>query len=207
MVNAATWKSPRWALVLGVTAALLCSCEGVLGIEDAELDPLHEQQQADRCDVYCDTVSASCADDDAVYTNRDTCLAFCATLPPGQPSDEVGNSVACRLHQAELALATGEPQVHCPLAGPGGNGTCGGNCEAYCVAFQQVCSARFDERFVGVADCVQACERDVPDLGDYDVTMQSGDSVQCRLWHLSAAAVDANFHCPHAAGEAPCQDP
>ena len=57
-----------------------------------------------------------------------------------------------------------------------------------------------------------ACQNDcagVPDLATYstdpDAAMYKGDHVQCRLFHLSSAAVkDPEIHCPHVAGAPPC---
>jgi hypothetical protein len=37
--------------------------------------------------------------------------------------------------------------------------------------------------------------------------MQNGDSVQCRLFHVTAATLDAFSHCEHAAGFAICTAP
>ncbi|MBW2522979.1 MAG: hypothetical protein JRI23_02330 [Deltaproteobacteria bacterium] len=194
----------RAALIAG--AAWLVGCEGVLGIEDAELDPLVTAATSDGCETYCDTVQSSCTTTRSVFTNRNTCQAYCERLPQGEAGDQIGNSVACRQSQAELAAATGEPDVHCPLAGPGGQGTCGTNCESYCQVFAEVCTTRFEQRYEGLADCVNFCDGGLLDLGSYDASMDRGDSIQCRLWHLSAAAVDPSFHCRHADGEDPCID-
>ena len=192
--------------VIALLSASVGGCEGVLGIEDAELDPEFEAAGTSACEVYCSTVADSCTGDDAVFTNRNTCLAFCERLPIGNDGDTTGNSVACRVAQAELAAATGEPEVHCPLAGPGGEGTCGDNCESYCGVFADVCTTRFAQGYADVADCIDACGIDIPDLGSFDTSMDEGDSVQCRLWHLSAAAVNPTHHCIHADGEIPCVD-
>ncbi len=157
----------------------------------------------DLCARYCDTLATSCADDFAQFVSRATCLEYCAQLPTGSPGDEIGNSVHCRLKQAEIARDVAEPSEHCAEAGPGGNGTCGSNCEAYCVVFEQICGARFDDEFVGRADCNTHCT-DLPDDERFTTSISSGNSIQCRLWHVSAAAVDPSTHCGHAAGEAPC---
>jgi hypothetical protein len=146
----------------------------------------------------------NCVDAHAVYTTEAACLAVCGTLPVGSPDAEIGNSVYCRLRNAELAATTGEPDVHCPIAGPGGDGVCGTNCEGYCVLMQASCSARFSQLFNGLADCQSQCTESLPDPGGYDVSQNSGDSINCRLWHVSAAALDPSLHCGHAAGEPPC---
>jgi len=92
------------------------------------------------------------------------------------------------------------------MAGPGGDGTCGQNCEAYCLLLRTHCSARFDGTFDGLAACTAACQQ-IPDAGGYTTAMSQGDSIQCRLWHVSAAAVDPSMHCGHAAGDLPCAAP
>jgi hypothetical protein len=57
--------------------------------------------------------------------------------------------------------------------------------------------------------CLSACDI-VPDLSRppdnlrYNVSQQSGDSLQCRLFHVSAATMDPTTHCIHAAGGSPC---
>ncbi len=157
----------------------------------------------DSCADYCSRVQDACVGADAVYTGDATCLGVCGALPPGSPGDEIGNSVECRLQQARYALETAEPAVHCPGAGPGGDGICGQNCESYCVLLQRLCPARFDATFDGLAACATACG-EIPDAGGFTTAISQGDSIQCRLWHVSAAAVDPSMHCGHAAGDAPC---
>ncbi|HOU94944.1 MAG TPA: hypothetical protein PLU22_28030, partial [Polyangiaceae bacterium] len=140
------------------------------------------------CDAYCGRVQVACAGDTAVYTGEATCLGVCGALPPGAPGDEIGNSVECRLRQAEHAIDTAEPAIHCPGAGPGGDGTCGQNCESYCVLLQRLCPARFDAAYDGLAACATACT-EIPDASGFTTAISQGDSLQCRLWHVSAAAV------------------
>jgi hypothetical protein len=193
------------------------SCGRVIGIESAKEDPSFHPGQAGAanggaggdaptvsCDDYCDTVMANCRGDFAVYTSLSTCLAVCATLPIGTDGDDIGNSVACRLRNARLARSTAEPEVHCPIAGPGGFDTCGADCEGYCVVFRSACSVAFSTDFESNVDCVRAC-RDLPSPEQpFDVSQNSGPTVNCRLWHVSAATLDPGTHCPHAAGAAPC---
>jgi len=38
----------------------------------------------------------------------------------------------------------------------------------------------------------------------YDTSIQAGDSIQCRLFHVTAATLDSVSHCAHAAGVALC---
>jgi hypothetical protein len=58
------------------------------------------------------------------------------------------------------------------------------------------------------ASCLSECGK-LPDAGSYstdlDVGQYAGPHVQCRLYHVSAAAADdPEQHCPHANGAAPC---
>jgi hypothetical protein len=155
------------------------------------------------CERYCLTVTESCSGTFAVYTSLATCREVCRALPPGQAGDTRGNSVECRLHAARVA--SNEPAHYCPTAGPGGNGVCGSNCEGLCRIRASVCGAFVE---ADEATCLSDCE-ELPDLGHYSTDVKAGQyggpHVQCRLYHVSAAALeDAEQHCPHVDGAAPC---
>jgi hypothetical protein len=62
------------------------------------------------------------------------------------------------------------------------------------------------DTFASESACLTACA-DVNDLGGYTTSTQAGDSIQCRLYHVSAASLDPKTHCPHAAGEQICVAP
>jgi hypothetical protein len=145
------------------------------------------------CDEYCDAVIANC-DTHRVYASPLICQAICEILAPGSPGDRSGNTVHCRLSNAELAVATGEPTEHCPAAGPGGAGICGDDCASYCVLM-----AHFCPDFGTEEECRGNCPS-IPTIGGYNTTMTSGNTLECRLYHVSAATQDARTHCPHAAG-------
>jgi hypothetical protein len=112
--------------------------------------------------------------------------------------------VQCRLGRAELAATTGEPSNYCFSAGPGGAGVCGSDCEGFCAVMSAKCT-----QLGSPAECLESCST-VPDLSlppqneRYNTTLQAGDSLQCRLFHVSAASIDPTGHCAHAAGMAPC---
>ena len=190
------------------------SCSAILGIEDAEPDPLlvpgDTSNVSPLCHEYCDAVMANCTDEHAVYVGRPACEAVCGALPPGNEGETAGNTVHCRLDNALQAETTGEFDNECPAAGPGGvppegAGICGSNCESYCLLFQTACNAFFAKAgFADLQDCQNSCASDIPDLGGYDTSFVKGDSVQCRLYHVSVALLDPTQHCPHAAGESPC---
>lgn len=226
-------RSPPWPIWLGVPL-IFASCRQVLSIEDAELvpetlagaggsdavssahsaggtEPVIAAGGADDpapslCDQYCSAVMASCSGEFAVYTSLDACHAVCAALPEGEPGDRNVNSVQCRLHAA--LVAQDEVPHYCPIAGPGGNGECGSNCVSLCQLRENVCApfASGD-----MASCQKSCET-LTDLGSYSTDLSAGQyrgpHVQCRLYHLSAAAVaDPEQHCPHVDGAPPCGAP
>ncbi len=156
------------------------------------------------CERYCTAVMQNCTAAFAVYTSLDTCLAVCAALPEGMPGDRAGNSVQCRLHAA--SVARDEVPHYCPIAGPGGNGVCGSNCEDLCQLRDKLCA---DYKTSDTATCLQSCSK-LKDLGTYSTDLSAnqygGPHVQCRLYHVSAAAVDdAELHCTHVDGAAPCK--
>jgi hypothetical protein len=158
------------------------------------------------CETYCSTITAACTGSNEQYASPAACLAVCATLDPGVPGG-AGNTVECRLGRAALARDSGEADSYCHLAGPGGGGFCGSDCNGYCTIMTATCDALGDYEA-----CMPVCER-VPNLAEppsttfYDTTMQAGDSLQCRLFHVTAATLDAFSHCDHAAGFAVCTAP
>lgn len=159
------------------------------------------------CARYCSIVNGSCTGPDQQYASDAACLAVCGALPWGGASDSSGNTVQCRLVRAELASTTGEPSDYCYAAGPGGGGVCGSNCEGYCALMTATCS-----ELGSVRECLEACAA-VPDLTrgpsmrPAATMLQSGNTLQCRLFHVSAATLDPSGHCPHAAGLEACVDP
>ena len=90
---------------------------------------------------------------------------------------------------------------------------CGSNCDAYCSLMQQICPAEFSR-------LTPSCESVCAGLSDelaFDVTRDelSGNTVQCRLWHVGLAATCdplrvascLPLHCGHSAGGSPCNAP
>src|SRR5688500_18287338 len=130
-----------WPLTL--VLAGLGACQSIAGIEDRVLNPAAFGEGGDgsggepnvnpatpQCQRYCSDVMSACTAENAVYVDEALCLGVCAQLEPGDPLEPVGNTVACRARQAAIAKA--EPAEHCRAAGPGGDGVCGSDCEAYC---------------------------------------------------------------------------
>ncbi len=200
------------ALPLCLLALSVVNCSNILGIEDASCDPAVADCQVGvsaLCQEYCDTVMANCSGELSVYIGPEACLSVCGLLPEGSAGDIGVNTVQCRLGQARSAATTGEPAAHCAGAGPGGEGPpdefppgeaalCGTNCEGLCTLMLGAC-----DEYSSLDACIEEC-RAVPDLGGYDTSTTRGNSVQCRLWHASAATREAFPHCQHAAGENTC---
>jgi hypothetical protein len=200
-------RTVTWSSFVMLAAA---SCASVIGIEDAEPDPLlaAPPERLD-CVEYCDEIMAACTGVEQQYDSLDHCLGFCTALDLGNTGDSGVNTVTCRREQlGSLVLA--ESDLHCPIAGPtgenpalGADDICGGVCEAYCDVLQVTCPTEFDQTFSDKATCEFDCDLLV-DLGIYDHTIQSGDSVQCRIWHLTASTLAPTTHCGHAVGANPC---
>jgi hypothetical protein len=169
------------------------------------LDP--PPTQASLCDHYCQILEANCVGAERQYASPEACQAVCEHLEPGEPGAVTGNTVECRIQRAELAGRTGEPANYCASAGPGGAGHCGEDCEGFCSVMSAECLEMGNWR-----ECLDACAS-VPNLSGppdnlgYDASIQSGDSLQCRLFHVSAASLDPVTHCSHAAGLAICRAP
>jgi hypothetical protein len=178
-----------------ITAAALGACQSVAGIEDRTLDPdALAPSSTPQCKEYCSVVMDACKGTNAVYTTEPICLGVCAHLDPGDDEDTSGNTIACRLYQANIAKD--EPDDYCKGAGPGGNDVCGTDCEAYCQIFPQVCPGSYE--YQSTEDCLKFCEA-LPSQPDYDVMRDhAGDTIECRLVHTSSATTKPDDHCPHA---------
>ena len=157
------------------------------------------------CDEYCTAVMASCGADTttAQYASYDDCMSYCdgwAKLPLGTAGDTEGNTVGCRTYHAGVAATSDDDAIlHCPHAGPHGGGVCGSWCSVYCDLSAVNCTGG-NELFSGADDCMSACSAYAEDGAGGDA---SGDSVQCRIYHLGVAGSDpaggsAETHCPHA---------
>jgi len=154
----------------------------------------------------------NCTGDLQVYQSVANCLSVCSHLPEGNSGDERGDTVNCRLNQAVVAGNIAEKKDSCVAAGPGGNGICGDNCDALCTLTQAVCTADAlapkPASFPSLDACLQDC-RTIKDLGTFNSfapDMTAGSTVQCRLYHVCAAAEYPPLHCKHAAGEEVCVD-
>ncbi len=210
----------RALIALGCLAAAPLACRGVLGIEEREFDPTLADgggsggSTADggeddlTCAFYCDTIMSRCAEaGKAQYATREGCLGLCSTFLKGSLADTSGNTLGCRVQVAKTAVEAAD----CAAAGPGGNGVCGDNCESFCASALEICPGDFASK----ADCLAACGM-LPSCGTYsfDGGTPNDPSIQCRLFHLTSAAVGQpsngvttqaqTTHCPHVGGVNEC---
>lgn len=93
---------------------------------------------------------------------------------------DCGDGLTCR-----AGLCTDEAQVE-------------QQCSDYCDTFLQRCASSQIEALFTFRDkpeCMEVC-RTYPTNGEEGDT--TGNTLQCRAYHLEAAASDASTHCPHA---------
>jgi hypothetical protein len=185
--------SLRRLFLLLITPGAIAACQVVAGIDERKLDP-NASTDLKLCNEYCDAVMDTCKDDFAVYKNREQCMGVCTKLPPGDDQEKIDeNSVHCRLNHMDSARL--EPE-DCRNVGPGGNGVCGTDCEAYCILFKETCPGDFkydDET------CLQNCAGLIDQPGRYNLEKDhDGDTIECRLVHTTSATVEPLTHCAHA---------
>jgi hypothetical protein len=194
---------------LGLVALGAPGCNAVLGIDEAKLETATGDGGADAdggtnasgCVDYCNQMASNCQNNRAEWVDIDTCLAFCGTWDIGTPNDQTGNTVNCHLNHAKAAANAVD---ECPKAGPSGGGVCGEPCQNFC---------NLDSVFCGMEtgakqpypnhDCLMAC-RTFPLVPGNIANTTSGNSLQCRYYHLEAAVQGKtqtflDQHCPHTA--------
>ena len=213
-------------VALCIALATLASCNSILGIDRAMLvsyasSPRSVDDGGDplTCENYCATMDQNCQGEYLEFLPG-VCVPFCQkylSTQPGQhyayPADtpDSVDSLGCRLWHAHAAADEG-PAVHCRHAGLLGSDKCGGPCEPFCRLVFSFCS---DDEGVypydgGQQECESVCgdgtaygyDRDAGDLVDNMlVQIESGNSLNCRLWHLETAfqKMQPNPHCYHTA--------
>lgn len=183
----------------------IVGCQAIAGIEDRRYEPLEAGTGVGAsalCKTYCKEVMQACTGDAAQYTTEDACLGVCARLPEGDQANKdepTGNTVLCREAQARSASRGEEPETYCKSAGPGGETLCGDACDGYCKLFDAVCG---DTNVAApLPNCVDLCNKLLPPGNlTNPAGSEQGDTLACRLYHVSAAAAadDPTEHCGHA---------
>jgi hypothetical protein len=212
-------RFPVFALLLCLSGVALGACQALAGISDRTYAGAGEAGDAGatgapepspQCQDYCTRIMALCKKPNEVYADISTCLGICALIP--EPADsaveKAGNTLACRVNELDIQQAPGAEASTLPgaclRAGPAGGDKCGGNCENYCLLYQGACQAVEPNEPPGQYDqgiCLASCQG-LKDTGTFDTDANyTGDTLQCRLVHTSAASaslMDAMTHCPHA---------
>lgn len=145
------------------------------------------------CTEYCDKVVAHCTGGDAQYESHEACVSYCqdaAALSVGTAGDTNGNSIACRIHFAELAES--DPAANCDKASASGGNTCGSWCENMCDLEAKNCTD-IDDLYTSEVGCLSKCVTfsSAGEPGDVD-----GDTVQCRIHQLGTPAYADSEVCP-----------
>jgi len=152
---------------------------------------------APSCSEYCAAVTTNCTGVFQQFSSTTECESACGTLAKldaGLPYEKDTNTIGCRLFHARAAEH--DPIFHCPAAGIYSNDTCGTWCDNYCHLTQSNCTGA-NELFTDADACQTTCAgySDLGSPGD-----PTGDSVQCRAYHILVAGLDASSattHCPH----------
>jgi hypothetical protein len=178
---------------------LAAGCNGVLGIDEAKVDPsLIDASNTGLvydCPSYCATIAKNCTGANLEYVTDKACTEMCGHFDLGRPGDEDGDSLACRVYHANAAAM--DPNVHCRHAGPLGGTHCGDPCSAFCLQDLAICGTT---AYASESQCRTTCAL-YPYLtagpGAGDVSIEDGPTLNCRLYHLESAVVDPVTHCNH----------
>jgi hypothetical protein len=142
----------------------------------------------------------NCTGVNAEYLDNATCLAVCAKFAVGSINDTGGqDTLGCRQYHAGAAAMNAD--LHCHHAGLMGAGVCSAsNCAGWCEANLAQCSGANPQIYPDQATCVADCTGfPVADGGDNVNANTSGNTLNCRLYHLEAAYTTPMLHCPHTA--------
>jgi hypothetical protein len=181
--------------------------------------PVDMMAAALSCDTYCSTITAACTGANAQFGGisaddaKAHCLGTCGKFPTS--TAQTGDTLGCHMYHATNAM-TMDPTVHCIHAGPAGNqigmpGVCGDTCTNFCTLVQGVCGVKGTDangQYTDMTDCMNACAN-FATTATYTVNTTTfpsmnptGNTLACRLYHATNAAVSASAagtHCPHTA--------
>jgi len=91
-----------------------------------------------------------------------------------------GNNLACRIYHAGVAAS--DPALHCKHAGPGGDATCGTNCEGFCTLAMGACAGQATPPYASMGACMTSCA--AFNIAPPDEASQTGgDTFACHLDH------------------------
>jgi hypothetical protein len=146
------------------------------------------------CTGYCTANLATCTGANVQWGSMQNCLDTCSHWTMGTQGATSGDSLACRIYHTTAAESA--PTVHCVHAGPTGGQMCGtSTCTTFCPLEAAICSAEY-------ANCATACPM-IASNPPYSSSDTSKNDIECRFYHLTAAATDPTTHCPHTAQTSP----
>jgi hypothetical protein len=176
------------------------------------------------CPSYCAEAQANCTGANAQYPDMAHCTATCVsfTQENSTVTDKSGNTLGCRIYYAGAPSMTA-PATHCAHASPAGDlitatspAFCSGGdvCTSFCTLEIKACGSleaplpgdpRDDTnnhlfQYRNMADCMSSCAGF--DKTHAYSTMAAGNSLACRLYHATNAAIDVangKIHCSHTA--------
>jgi hypothetical protein len=175
------------------------------------------------CATYCSNIATACTGANVQFGGSSAadqtthCMQTCSKFPVGAATDTSMNTLGCRLyHIQNITVRAGAPATHCAHAGPAGAAvsgaaTCGDPCESFCTIEIGACGlkpASATGQYESQAACVTACaafdktHAYTISAAAFPSTNPGGDSLACRLYHATNAAIStaaATTHCPHTA--------
>ena len=156
------------------------------------------------CQSYCTGIQAACTGTHSQFSSMQNCMDTCAKWTPGTLGAQSGDTLACRVYHTMAAQS--DPTTHCTHAGPTGGGVCGTNtCATFCPLESAICAGTYAAN--GAQSCATLCPGFASTNMPYNSMDQSGNTIECRFYHLTAASTDPTTHCPHTSstGGGVCQ--
>ncbi len=200
MVIATKRRLAGYAGVLALVSSLsVMACNAVLGIGGASVDPLLDDAGSggdagpgNNCATYCSLIEQNCTGTSAEYISDAVCQSMCSTFEPGTAGDMTQDTLACRISHAQQAAT--DPLTHCQKAGPLSPEGCADPCHSFCVLAFGLCNPTMLFPYDGgTKSCETACAGYHYELstdggaGVGDILFLSGDTLNCRLYHLESA--------------------
>ena len=157
---------------------------------------------SDACVEYCNLATTNCTEDNAIDFGDSTCEDTCAAMTEGTTGDTDGNTVACRIYH--LTVAADAPGAHCPHGNPAGGSDAAGfpctdpvpgpsdACVEYCNLATTNCT---EDNAIDFGD--STCEDTCAAMTEGTTGDTDGNTVACRIYHLTVAADAPGAHCPH----------
>jgi len=158
------------------------------------------------CQTYCDAITANCTGGDTSstsnqqYSDKSNCLAVCALFPVGAASDTSGDTLGCRTYHANAAAGSAaNAALHCPHAGPSGDGVCGDVCTSYCRIAEKFCVGT-SQVYTSDTDCMATCTA-TPADARFNVSIQGSNERACLVYHAQEVALGGTNPAEHCLGD------